>query len=128
VTAMRILLDLRRNTLELRLREAVGEPVTWESVPGTVDIGQAGRLLGVEVDLTGSPQVAVPWEEGENAFGVYDPTWRSLYVEIGEREDHNTRSASVQVRAGFDGRGSLMSVEIERRGAGYEISYPSGNQ
>jgi hypothetical protein len=125
---MRILLDLRRNTLELRLRESARAPETWVRVPATIDMGEAGQLLGVEVDLTGSPPDATPWEAGEVGFGVYDPAWRSLYLEIGEAEDRNTRSVPVEVRAGLDARGSLTSVEIDRRGAGYEISYPSGNQ
>jgi hypothetical protein len=121
---MRILLDLQRNTLEFRLRDE-GEPTSWERLPATVDIGEAGRLLGVEVDLAGLPEMT---ESLSGAPGVYDAQSETLYIAQDSVSDPNTRSASLQARAGLDAAGRLLAIEIPRRGVGYEISYPSGNQ
>lgn len=125
---LRIVLDLRRNTLEFRLRDDVGETMAWETHPATVDIGEAGRLLGVEVDLSAAPERAEPWRATTPPHGEYDPVTCTLYVALDSRVDMHARSASATARAGIDRDGRLMSLEIPRRGEGFEISYPSGNQ
>ena len=125
---LRIALDLRRNTLEFRLRDEVGEPVVWETRPATVDIGEAGRLLGVEIDLSTAPGRAEPWTTASPPPGDFDPTTGSLYIPLDARVDPLARTATATARTGVDRDGRLLSVEIPRRGEGYEISYPSGNQ
>jgi hypothetical protein len=125
---LQIVLDLRRNTLELRLRGETGEPVAWETRPATVDIGEAGRLLGVEIDLSALPERAEPWTTDSPPPGDFDPSTGSLYVALDSRVDAHARTATATARTGIDRDGRLMTVEIARRGEGYEISYPSGNQ
>ncbi len=97
-------IDVAANTLMLLLGEA--EATISELVPATIDIGTGGRLIGVELP--------------------------SGYVDVMEPEtgtEHLTRSASAEVRVGRAGEGgSLAQVTLPRRGAGYEITYPSGNQ
>ena len=125
---LRIVLDLRRNMLEFRLRGEEAEPAVWEMRPATVDIGEAGRLLGVEIDLSTAPERAKPWTTDSPPPGEFDPTTGSLYVALDSRVDRLARTATATARAGIDRDGRLMRVEIPRRGEGYEISFPSGNQ
>jgi hypothetical protein len=97
--------DVLANTLCLQLGEE-GSVELIEQVPATIDIGTGGRLVGVEL-----------------------PTG---YVEVMEPEagtEHLTRSASAEVAVARErGSGVPVTVTLPRRGAGYEITYPSGNQ
>jgi hypothetical protein len=104
---MKLLLDLARNAIELRLTDA--EPAgAWRSCPATIDVGESGRLLGVELALrdAGEPH----------------------YLPVEEPNGELVRSAAAQVRIAVDDGGELVAVELPRRGDGYELSYPSGNQ
>lgn len=102
---MRLLLDLAENTIELRLTEdAAGERV---ACPATVDIGESGRLLGVDLALP----------DGEARYVVVEPARGEL-----------ARSAEVMVRVAFGPDGAIAAVELPRRGGGHELSYPSGNR
>ena len=104
----RISLDPRRNTLRLVLDE---RPVA-ERQPGeaTIDIGENGRLLGVEL--------------GGDAGSHGTP----LYLTLVASTDVHVRSITATVQEDRDDCGRLLAVEIPRRGKGYEIAYPSGNQ
>ena len=93
-----------------------------------VDIGEAGRLLGVEADLSGATGVAEPAGDVSSAVATFDAEARTLYLALDPAPAPNARSASTQARAGLDAEGRLLSLEVPRRGAGFEISYPSGNQ
>jgi uncharacterized protein YuzE len=128
VSPLQIMLNLRRNTLEFRLRGELGEPAVWETRLATIDIGEAGRLLGVEIDLSTSPQCAEPWTRAAPPPGDFDPATGSLYIALDSRVDDLARTATGTALTGIDRNGRLMTVEIPRRGEGYEISYPSGNQ
>lgn len=98
--------DLAANTLELRFGESGAAPEVIADVPATVDIGTGGRLIGVEL-AAGYVEVMAP-EPGT---------------------DHLTRSAEVAVSVARErGSGELVAVTVPRRGAGYEITWPSGNQ
>lgn len=104
----RITLDLRRNTLRLVLVE---QPVTeHRAIPALIDIGEGGRLLGVELD----------------GFGETDgnPLYLTLFAATGL----HVRSIAADVQGDLDVAGDLLAVEVPRRGHGYEIAYPSGNQ
>lgn len=96
--------DVAANTLRLLLGE--GETSVSEQVPATIDIGAGGRLIGVELS--------------------------SGYIDVMEPErgtEHLTRSAAATVEVGRAGEGGLpVAVTVPRRGAGYEVTYPSGNQ
>lgn len=96
--------DVAANTLSLLLGEAT--TTATERVQATIDIGTGGRLIGVELPCG--------------------------YIDVMEPEagaEHLTRSADAEVtvereRAG----GAAVAVTVPRRGTGYEITYPSGNQ
>jgi hypothetical protein len=99
-------IDLAANTLRLQLGAGEEGAVTTERVPATIDIGTGGRLVGVELP--------------------------AAYVDVMEPEagtEHLTRSAEAEVVVERKrGSGEAVSVTVPRRGAGYEITYPSGNQ
>lgn len=72
---------------------------------GILDIGEQGRMLGVE--LAGD------------------------YFEIEQSAAHDAgqvRSAPVQVRIGSTDTGHIERLEVARHGNDYEISWPIGNQ
>lgn len=104
VTLRGIEVDVAANTLCLLLGE--GEATTAERVPATIDIGTGGRLVGVELPRG--------------------------YIDVMEPEadtEHLTRSAEVEVVVEREREsGVAVAVTVPRRGAGYEITYPSGNQ
>jgi hypothetical protein len=103
---VKLLLDLARNTIELRLHDA--ELVRQTRLPALLDIGEGGRLLGIEVTLPGDAA----------------PRYLPIEAERGEL----TRSAAVTIAVAFDRGGEPVAIELPRRGKGYELSYPSGNQ
>ncbi len=94
----RILIDLRHNRLRLDLDRPLAGPVEATAI---IDIGALGRLLGVEV------------------AGVYlaisDPITGS---------ELQGRSVEAPVLFASDHR----QVLLPRRGMGWELSFPSGNQ
>lgn len=123
-----VLLDLERNTLAFPLRDDQARPVSWLTVPAFVDIGEAGRLLALEVDLSGSCvlSAARPWQVSNHI--ELDSDSRSLSVTLDAGHEPHARSSPAEGRLGLDRDGMPVLVEVPRRGAGYEITYPSGNQ
>jgi uncharacterized protein YuzE len=102
-----MLVDTTRNVLHLVLIEHLSERTRQVEGRGTLDIGSHGRLIGFELLLPGEPPRYLPLEESADPFA---------------------RTAEAAVIAEVDEAGSVHSVEIPRRGADFEISYPSGNQ
>ena len=88
---------------------APGDPV---ATTGTLDVGEAGRLLGIELD-----------PPGDGGPGAAD-RW---YLDLEDAPGSALRSVPVVVGvvAGPDGR--PVRVDLPRRGAGYELSFPVGN-
>jgi hypothetical protein len=120
---MRVVVDQRRNSLRL-LIPAEGEgsdPGTagtedatgTTSHPATLDVGEGGRLLGLEV-ASGS----------ESASPATEP-W---YLELEAAPGQHLRSVPVTVDVGRGQDGEPVWVDLPRRGAGYELTFPSGNQ
>ena len=100
-------IDLAANTLLLVVREP-GEaaPVERSPAEATIDIGTAGRLIGVE--------------GGDLYLDVMPP-------ESGT--EHLIRSVTARVTVEREAAsGSLLAIVVPRAGEGYEITYPSGNQ
>ena len=100
-------IDLAANTLRLVVREPGGEaPVERAPAEATVDIGTAGRLIGVEQD--------------------------DLYLDVMPPEpgtEHLIRSVTARVTIEREPEtGALLAIVVPRVGEGYEITYPSGNQ
>jgi hypothetical protein len=93
---------------------------------GILDIGEAGRLIGVEF-ATGDGSL-VHWRRDPAAsrFLSYDDG--RVYLQITEGDSDLARSTPIRLHAEYDGDDRLLAIAIPRRGHGYEISYPSGNQ
>jgi hypothetical protein len=98
--------DLAANTLRLVFGEPGDRAVSRASLPATIDIGTGGRLIGVELE--------------------------SGYVELMPAEpgtEHLSRSAAIEVAVERErGSDALLAVTVPRRGHGYEITWPSGNE
>ena len=85
-----------------------GVTTAWR--PATLTMGEGGRI--VAVDIAG------------------DPAGEGSPVEVDVAPWVGTAVREVAIRAEVTRRsdGALVAVAIPRRGAGYEITYPSGNQ
>lgn len=99
-------MDPRRNTLTLIARELPAAPA-WVDAVATVDIGESGRLLAVEVE----PRV------GE-----------TVAIELGAMSGSHARSVETPARIALDAAGETVAIEIPRRTASFEITFPSGGQ
>ncbi len=94
----RIVVDFRTNTLLLD----IDRPLRAAGrTPATIDIGALGRLLGVEI--------------GEAYLSISDPVPGS-----------ELHGRSIEVGAEIPE--GCRQVIIPRRGPGWELSFPSGNQ
>lgn len=107
LTLRSIDIDLAANTLRLALTEPDAEQATTTvEAEATIDIGTGGRLMGVELP--------------------------DLYVDVMPPEpgtEHLIRSATATIGIERAGEGATpCALVIPRRGDGYEITYPSGNQ
>jgi len=131
---LKLIHDLKKNALRLTLIDP-GEPATSvELCRGLVDVAANGRLVGVEVQ-TGRTQVELRlmvtrWLQDPVAsqFVSIEPDG-SLYFELTTGEvDDSSLSSSVDLDVELDDRQEMLAISIPRRGAGYEISYPSGNR
>lgn len=97
--------DLAVNTLRLVLADTShAGPREISSEPATIDIGTGGRLVGVE--LSDGYLDVMPPEPGT---------------------EHLIRSARAEVLVERS-VGEVVALVVHRAGAGYEITYPSGNQ
>ncbi len=108
LTLTSIEIDLERNLLRLNIETAPDgldrEPAFGGSA--SIDIGTGGRLLGVDLGDRYVP-VMPPGPDTEAMV-------RSAYAEVEIVREGETREP--------------VSITVPRRGAGYEIAYPSGNQ
>jgi hypothetical protein len=96
-----------RDALRFDLRPGAGRGL---QVVAIVDVGEGGRLLGVE-----TPDLVEP--------GTSDPFHLTVSMGAGL-----SRSAEVMAEVTLDEAGRVLSLEIPRHGPGHEISWPSGNR
>ncbi len=105
VHATDIAIDLRANTLSIRLPSGrIGTSLAGIE-RGTIDIGANGRLLGIELG--------------------------PIYVSVMDAEpgrDDLVRSTDIPVMISPSTLTTETSVTFRRAGSSWEISYPSGNQ
>lgn len=122
---MRLRVDRDKNALVVTPDDE--KPPTREvRAVGTIDVGAGGVLLGVEVRrAVGLPVLAEAFAGWGSVASV---DGGAAYVELMAGDDSNARSAEVAVEVGLDAHGLVASLTIPRRGAGYEITYPSGNR
>jgi len=98
ISVEQVIVDLRDNRLLLDLNRPLGGLNTTSA---TVDIGAFGRLIGVEIG------------------GVY-----LVVAEAVPGSELQGRSVEIAVEIVREGR----RVAIPRRGEGWELSFPSGNE
>ena len=103
---MLIVVDTARNQLHFELdpHGRGGETLT---LPAELDIGERGRLLSLDIHLPDQPLQSI----------VLD-----------DRADSYARTARVDATCLIGSDGTLKRVTVPRRGPGYELSYPSGNE
>lgn len=95
-----VAIDLAANAIRIQVR---GYPAAdGPPVPATLDVGANGRLIGLEID--------------DHYISV---------MNMRGADDLHVRSAEVLVTLSAE---SPPWISIPRRGAGYEITYPSGNE
>jgi len=123
---VRILLDTARNLLRFRLREGApaGPP---RPARGTVDMGEGGRLLGLELSADAALAAGIAPDGGPCA-PQFDPALGTLYLPVTAPVGGQARAAEVEVLLRTAADGALLAVDLPRRGHGYEIAYPSGNR
>lgn len=131
---MRLEHDKQRNALRLTLAGDAGPPASSTALSGVVDVSLNGRLSGVEI-RTGlaeadARRLLALWL-ADPVAGAYTSVEQdgTVYIELSEGElDDNARSSAVDLGVEMSAGRELLAVSIPRRGAGYEISYPSGNR
>ena len=132
---MRLTYRPAENTLRLTLDIEQGRSVARLDLPGYVDVGEGGRLVGVEVlpaEGVDLGQVLAGWVADPVARDYVAVDDGSAYVTLSVPVDgdgrEEARAARATLAAELDESRRLVALSIPRRGAGYEISYPSGNQ
>lgn len=131
---MRLSYQPDENALRLTLDQG-GESGRRVSLPGYVDMGVGGRIVGIEalpqpgIDLA---HALSSWLVDETAKEYVSITGDSAYIELSAPEEADLREQMRSVEARFvaeiDDAGLMLALSIPRHGTGYEISYPSGNQ
>ena len=132
---MQLSYESSNNSLRLTLDGAHEPPSIRIGLAGYVDMGAGGRLVGVE--LLGPAAADMRnmlgcWLADATAGEYLSVADDSAYIELSTSEEatanEQTRTAEAVLSADLDDRGQLLALSIPRRGAGYEITYPSGNQ
>ncbi len=131
---MRLSYRPRKNTLRLTLDHEQGPVQSETMLPGLIDVGEGGRLVGVEVrtghevDLT---RILESWLADPVASEFVAAGEDAVYITLSTAEeaapDEQLRTAEANLLAELDASGKLVALSIPRRGHGFEISYPSGN-
>ena len=120
---MRVEYDSEKNALRLMPDgESAVVIVRRVEARGVIDVAGGGRLAGIELSGLRAEQL-LGWKGSET-----DVEGGTAYFAISEGDDHNTRSVGVVVALELVANDALLAIVIPRRGEGYEISYPSGNQ
>lgn len=107
-TVTGIEIDLASNTLRLVIDDSPHEAMRTSETeqPASIDIGAGGRLIGVAL--------------GDAYVPVMEP-------EAGTETLVRSAEIDVVVMAEADS-GRILTIVVPRRGEGFEITYPSGNQ
>lgn len=132
---MRLTYRPTENALRLSLDDAPATSARLVDLPGYVDVGEGGRLVGVEllggagINLDAALQ---PWLADPIAAEWVSLEGDSAYITLSAPEEsmghEQVRATPATLGAEVDGSRRLIALSIPRSGAGYEISYPSGNR
>lgn len=131
---MRLSYRSRENTLRLTLDEEIGEVVRSHEIDGYIDIAEQGRLVGIELAGNGLdlPAAFATWLSDRVARDYVELEGDDAYIALSAPHENippqHVRSTDLTVHAELDADDRLVAIAIPRRGHGYEISFPSGNQ
>ena len=114
---LHVVVDAARNSLRLMLPAtgpgdvtATPEPRSVVACEAVLDVGEAGRLLGLEI---------MPGDRDEPG------RW---YLELEDAPGDQFRSVPVVVSVAWASEDLPLWVDLPRRGDGYELTFPIGNQ
>jgi hypothetical protein len=116
-------IDLVADENALRFVIGRGEPGAPIPVAATIDVGERGALLGIE--LRPEPSLVAAWPALREAAGPDGVIYLPIAPDMSCPHDRSVL-VTVELRPGAGH--ALATVDLPRRGAGYEITYPSGNQ
>lgn len=131
---MRLSYRSAENILRLTLDEEMGEVAGVRQLHGVIDIGEQGRLVGIELDAVGEDLTGLfsTWLQDRIARDYVEIDDAGVYVALSapgeDIPEQNLRTAELPLIAELDAYDRLIAITIPRRGDGYEISFPSGNQ
>lgn len=131
---MRLSYRSRENILRLTLDEESGDIVHAHQFDGRIDIAEQGRLVGIEIDPNGQnlSEMFGAWLDDRVARNYLEIDDAGAYVVLSapgeDVDDQHVRTAELPLTAELDRNDRLVAIAIPRRGHGYEISFPSGNQ
>lgn len=104
LTPASLTVDLRRNTIDIAIGEDGAQGAeTTERHP--LEMGVRGRLLGIDF---------------EDVYLMVCPP--------GDDDAGLARTITAEMIVWRDASAGISRVSVPRRGAGYEITFPSGNQ
>lgn len=126
---MELTYDGETNTLRLTPTLWVDgvAPAHSATLDAILDIGEGGRLIGVEFPADAAQLTHWQHDTAASPFVTHTDDGRA-YIQITPGDAENVRSTSLQVIAESNVAGEILALAIPRRGDGYEITYPSGNQ
>lgn len=111
-----VVVDRPGNLLRLVLRpHATTAPLAERSIVAILDVGARGRLIGLELP----PDAADPL--GDGPYLSVDPAGPGCAEPL-------ARAVPADVTVVTDAAGRLVEARLPRRGAGYAVTYPSGNR
>jgi uncharacterized protein YuzE len=122
------------NILRLTLDEESGEAVTSRTFDGMIDIAEQGRLVGIEIeaDRQELSEMFSSWLDDRVAKDYVEIDDSGVYVVLSapseDIPEQHIRTAELPLTTELDANEQLVAIAIPRRGHGYEISFPSGNQ
>jgi hypothetical protein len=122
------------NILRLTLDHESGDVAGSRELVGRIDIAERGRLVGIELDANGTnlTELFSSWLQDRVAREYVEIDEDGAYVVLSAPDEHipeqHIRTAELPLVAELDAREHLIAIAIPRRGHGYEISFPSGNQ
>ncbi|MEX2426332.1 MAG: hypothetical protein WD401_06155 [Thermomicrobiaceae bacterium] len=131
---MRLSYRSAENILRLTLDVESGTVAQSHELPGRIDIAEQGRLVGIEIDADGSdlPDLFSIWMQDGVARDYLEIDDAGAYVGLSapseDIPEQHIRTAELPLIAEMDASAHLVAIAIPRRGHGYEISFPSGNQ
>jgi uncharacterized protein YuzE len=122
------------NILRLTLDVESGEVVQTREFDGIIDIAEQGRLVGIEIeaDRLALSEMFAGWLNDRVAKDYIEIDEAGAYVALSAPNEvipeQHIRTAELPLTVELDQNEHLIAIAIPRRGHGYEISFPSGNQ